>query len=1007
VSVETTLGRRSRKEAPGGSEPQFVTAILPWVVAGGALLFFLATLNHWVSLSSLPEVARLSGWIWQPELFAPVTWLVTLPLRALPLKAIPLALNFVAALCAVLTLALLARSVAILPHDRTHEQRLRARPPSFLLSMRFAWLPPVFAALVCALQLSFWENATSASSPDPPLGSGLEILNVLVFAYIIRCLLEFRLEPRDSWLMKAAFVYGLSITNNWGMVPFLPIMVAALVWLKGLEFFNVQFLVRIFLWGLLGLSLFLLLPLVHSRSDALPLPFWYALKTHLASQKTIIGSVFSKFNLLHADRPLWILSIFSLLPILLVAIRWPSYFGDTSKLGITISTIGFHIVHAFLLLFCLWVAFDPPLSPRAHPFSEGYGMSFLPLYYLGALTIGYFAGYFLLIFTVPAPETRPNLSRPNELLRNINRAVAAAVWILFVLTPTLLVLKNLPQIRLTNGRQLPEFASVLGRGLPTTNAIVLSDDRRRGLLLQSAMAQRGLGKGMVFVDTASLQFPEYHRYLKRQHPKQWPITFPRNENRIIDSIPILQIVASLTLSNQVFYLHPSFGYYFERLYAEPHGLAYRLDLAPTNSLIVPRISPELLQTNKTYWSEAERLSILPLVAAVGPSATGTNRTLLDRLLGAVHVKKEPNREASVLALSCSRSLNAWGVDLQKSGDLETAARQFELAQKLNPDNVAAKINLDCNRNLRTGRKSDAAFPKFIQDAFGKFSDWEPVLTEDGPFDEPRICYDQGLLYMKNSLYRQAANLFDRVRFLDPGNLAARVWLAQVCVMNRLGDEALGIVKGIREQPDVLPIARTNESAVLFVEASAHLVGDDSEGAQACIDRALAKYGEDLPLLATATKAYMDFQRFSNAVPLLDRQLKLRPDDPRLLLNKGFSLLQLDEFDPAIAAFNSALKLDTNATSEVHETALLDRSIAYVRSGNLADSQRDLELLEKSHPDAYPVKYWLGEIFYRKSDTNSAIRCYQLYLSKAPTNTQEASVVLKRMHELKPGFPRTF
>ena len=1007
MSVETTLGRRSKKETIGGSEPQFVPVILPWVVAGGALLVFLVTLNRWVSYSSLPEVARLSGWIWQPDLFAPLTWLVTLPLRALPLKAIPVALNFVAALCAVLTLALLARSVAILPHDRTHEQRQRARPPFFLLSMRHGWMPPILAVLVCALQLSFWENATAATSPDPPLGSGLEILNVLLFAYIVRCLLEFRIDARDSWLMKASFAYGLAVTNNWGMVPFLPIMVTALVWLKGLEFFNVQFLVRIFLWGLLGLSLFLLLPLVHSRSDALPLPFWYALKTHLASQKAILGSVFSKYNLLHADRPLWILSLFSLLPVLLVAIRWPSYFGDTSKLGIAITTVAFHVVHAFLFLFCIWAAFDSPLSPRAHSFSEGYGLSFLPLCYLGALSIGYFAGYFLLIFTSPMPETRPGVTRPNEMQRTINGVVAVALWILFAATPTLLVLKNLPQIRTTNGRQLREFASLLGQGLPTTNTVLLSDDRRRGLLLQSAMAQRGLGQGMVFVDTASLQFPEYHRYLKRHYPRQWPIIFPKNENRIIDSIPILQIVASLTLSNQVFYLHPSFGYYFERLYAEPHGLTYRLDLAPTNSLLVPRISPELLVTNKVFWAEAQRRSILPLLSAVGPSATGTNRTLLERVLAAMHVKKEQNRDASLLAWTCSRSLNASGVDFQKAGELQTAARQFELSQELNPDNVAAKINLDCNRNLRAGRKSDAAFPKFIQDAFGKFSDWEPVLTENGPFDEPRICYDQGILFMRNSLYRQAANLFDRVRFLEPENLATRVWLAQVSVMNRMADDALRVVQEIRAHPELVPIAKTNEPAVMFVEASAYLVRDDTEGAQACVERSLGKYGEDAGLLATATKVYMDFQRFSNAVPLLDRQLKQKPDDPRLVLNKGFALLQLDEFDRAIAAFNRSLQLETNLTSEVHETALLDRSIAYVRSGNLDDSQRDLELLEKAHPEAYAVKYWLGEIFYRKSDTNAAIRCYQLYLSKAPTNTHEASIVNKRLKELKPGYPRTF
>ena len=996
-----------RKETDTGPEPQFIYVWLPWLAAGGAFLVYLATLNHWVSFASLGEVARLSHWNWHPSLFAPLTWLITQPLHALTPKAIPVALNLLAAVCAALTLALLARSVALLPHDRTHEQRQRVRPPFFRLSLRHAWMPPVFAVLICGLQLSFWENATAAASPEPPLGCGLEMLSLLLFAYIIRCLLEFRGDPRESWLFKAAFVYGLAITNNWAMLPFLPMLLAALIWLRGLEFFNLQFLVRIFLWGLLGLSLFLLLPLVHSRSDALPLPFWFALKTHLASQKAIIGSIFNKYNILYADRPLWVLSISSLIPLLLLAIRWPSYFGDTSALGITITTIAFHLVHGCLLVFCIWVALDPPFSPRAHPFSPIYGLSFLPLGYLGALSIGYFAGYFLLLFTSRPAETRPNAPRPGALQQALTLVVPAALWLLFLAAPTLLVLKNLPDVRLTNGRQLRQFASLLAQRLPATNTVVLSDDRRRLFLLQSEMTQRGAAKGIIFVDTAALKAPEYHRFLRRQHPKQWPIQFPKGENRTIDDLGVLQIVSSLTLSNQVYYLHPSFGYYFERLYAEPHGLTYRLLAAPTNSLIIPLISPELLKANKGVWAEAERSAILPLIAVVGALPGGTNRSLLERCLARLHIKKEPNRDAQALTSFYSRSLNSWGVDLQKGGDLAAAARQFELAEQLNPDNVAAKINLECNTSLRAGKKSDAVFPKFIEDAFGKFSDWEPVLTEDGPFDEPRICYDQGMLYLRNSLYRQAANLFDRVRSLETTNLAARVWLAQICVMNRLADDALGIINEIRSNPVTFPVAHGNETAVLFVETCAHLVRDDVSGAEASVQKAIEKYPDDPTMLATATKAYLDFQRFSNAVVMIDLELKRNPNDPRLWLNKGFAHLQLEEYERAIPPFTRALTLETNAASEVRDTALLDRSIAYVKSGNLEDSQRDLELLEKSHPDAYPVKYWLGEIFYRKNDTNSAIRCYQLYLSKAPTNTHEAKLVNKRLRELKPGYPRNF
>src|SRR2546429_9996280 len=100
---------------------------LPWIVAAAAIALYLWTLNPWVSMSNLLQVARTSGWTWQEELSGPLYWLVTYPLRWLPARMIPCALNLFAAICAALSLALLARSVMLLPHDRTHEQRQKEK----------------------------------------------------------------------------------------------------------------------------------------------------------------------------------------------------------------------------------------------------------------------------------------------------------------------------------------------------------------------------------------------------------------------------------------------------------------------------------------------------------------------------------------------------------------------------------------------------------------------------------------------------------------------------------------------------------------------------------------------------------------------------------------------------------------------------------------------------------------------------------------------------------------
>ena len=154
-------------------------------------------------------------------------------------------------MCGALTVALLARSVALLPQDRTHEQRIRERSEFSFLSGPLAWAPVVLACGALAFQLTFWENATSVTG---------EMLDLLFFAYIIRCLLEYRIGHEERWLSKMALAYGLSVTNNWAMIGFFPFFMGAVIWIRGVRFFDPGFLMKTALFGLAGLTLYLLLP---------------------------------------------------------------------------------------------------------------------------------------------------------------------------------------------------------------------------------------------------------------------------------------------------------------------------------------------------------------------------------------------------------------------------------------------------------------------------------------------------------------------------------------------------------------------------------------------------------------------------------------------------------------------------------------------------------------------------------------------------------------------------
>jgi tetratricopeptide (TPR) repeat protein len=993
MSIDSTVARRMTMAHEESSENRFVGAILPWLIAAVAALVYLLTLNHWVSFSSLLPVARTSGWIWQPSVTEPLYWLLTFPIRWLPGTVIPIALNLFAVVCASLSLALLARSVALLPHDRSKEERIRQTNPFALLSAPAAWLPPILAAAVCGLQLTFWENATAAS---------MEMLNLLVFAYVVRCLLEYRIDGEESWLFRASLVYGAGMANNWGMIGFFPLFLAALIWIRGMSVLDGRFLGRMFILGVAGLSLYLLLPAVNAVSADGNLSFWQALRANLTAQKGfLINLVFNKDALLHGDRPLWVLALPSLLPILAVSIEWPSFMGDISKVGVALTNFAFHLIYGLLLVVCLWVALDPQFSPRHYqPLLANYGIFLMPFYYLGALSIGYFVGYYLLIFGA-TPSGRQRFRKTYPPI--VNYGLLGLVFALAVIVPALLLWRNLPQIKLTNGSQLRDFASLATEKLPAGGAYLLSDDPRRLILMESALTQAGKDHDYVLLDTASLEWPAYFRYLKQRHPGRWNI-LPPKEVKQAASTDLQRLVFSLAQTNAVYYLHPSFGYYFEILYPTAHGLVYQLDSYPSNAVLAPLPEPQVIAENEAFWAKAEERTIRQVARAMSPANPEEQRSFLDRLSEKAHLVIETNRDAIALGKYYSQSLNFWGVQMQRQGDLAKAGAHFSRALELNPDNVVAEVNLACNERLQAGQKSSVQISKAIEEKFGHRS-WDQVMRENGPFDEPTFCLAQGSAFLQGGNNHQAALQFERVRLLDPGNLLARLSLAQIYFFSRMPDQALEVIQEIYAKGDALGMNHTNAVQLLGIETAAHLAKGDLKAAQATVETALKRFPQDPDLLATATKVFMDFGQYTNALSSIERQLQIRPDDPSALFYKGNACLQLNRYAEAIQPLTKVLEMETNNFSKAHYLAQFMRAKAYLGLDKLPEAKQDYIQLSQALPKEFPVYYDLGEIAYREKNTNAAIQYYQLYISNAPTNfIDDLKLVNTRLAELKRASP---
>ncbi len=962
---------------PTDPRQRFVPRRLPWLLAALMLAVYLLTLNRTVSLFNAPAVARVCGWQWTPPVTGPLSFLVTLPLHALPATAVPVALDLLSAVCAALTIGLLARTVAILPRDRTSAQRQREQSAFSFLTTRSAWLPPVLAATLCGWQLSFWERATNFTG---------ESFDLLCFAFVIWLLAEYRLDEREGRLFLAAFVYGAGMAEDWGFVAFFPLFLTAIVWLRGLGIFQWRFLERMVLCGLAGMLFYLLLPTVDFLTGQVQATFWQLLKFNLGPPYYVIKAF--GYALLHpvANLEMLALLLAYLTPVLLLAIRWKSAFGDHSYFGSRLASFIFHVIHGVILVVCLWLMFDPPFSPRP----KGFGLTF---YYLIALCAGYYSGYFLLVFGEKPLRSSRRLPAPPVWLA---RPIVGGIWLLAAAAVAGLAWRNAPQIWEENDGTLQRYATLVAEALPRKGGFLLSDDPQRLVLVQAALARAGRLQNFLPLDTASLPLPAYHRFLHRRFPDRWPLVIAPAQTNVLNPIGLVAFLNLLSRSNELFYLHPSRGYYFEQFYLEPHGLVYRLQPLPEETLLPPPPDDQLIVENQTFWSQAGAREQAAIHRAIVSRHSSASSNWGQRFLEDLHVPRPLNPNAVVAGMYYSRDLDFWGVQLQRAGRLADAAVCFTNALDFNPDNVVAKINLDFNEKLRAGQTEPVDLAKTTADQFGQYANWNDAVNANGPFDEPSFCFEDGvILAADNGFYRQALAEFNRVRQLTPDNLPARLWLAQIYIMSRRPESALAALREPLQDPDKFSVSAANDIQLHVLAAAACFQETNFTRGAELLDAAIARHPDDNQLLTVAVQAYLLHGLYDEAMKVVNRKLQDAPDDPLWLYNRGYVWFQLKKYDQAITDFSRVLDLQPT-----NHNARFNRAVACLDSDRLDAARADFLRLQAVFSNSYQAAYGLGEIAWRQHNTNEAIRNYEIYLAHAPTNTDEAQVVRQRFAALK-------
>ena len=236
-------------------------------------------------------------------------------------------------------------------------------------------------------------------------------------------------------------------------------------------------------------------------------------------------------------------------------------------------------------------------------------------YYLMALSVGYYSGYFLLIFGKKIARQR---GRQSESLRWLNRLVVAGVWLLGIVAVAGLGYRNAPQIRDTNGDTIRSYTSLIEEKLPRAGGYMLSDNPQQLALVQSALLRDGRARDFVPLETESLVLPAYHRYLRQKYPQRWPEVVSATQTNVLNPLGLVQLLAMLARTNEFYYLHPSFGYYFEQFYLEPHGMVYRMMTLSAETLLPPLPDKKLIAENETFWTQTAARALAPIERAVSP-----------------------------------------------------------------------------------------------------------------------------------------------------------------------------------------------------------------------------------------------------------------------------------------------------------------------------------------------------------------------------------------------------
>lgn len=294
-------------------------------------------------------------------------------------------------------------------------------------------------------------------------------------------------------------------------------------------------------------------------------------------------------------------------------------------------------------------------------------------------------------------------------------------------------------------------------------------------------------------------------------------------------------------------------------------------------------------------------------------------------------------------------LQTAGVALQKK-KVEQALIAYRKALTLAPGSVDAQVGV-ARSELLAGRESVST------------QEYERVLVLD-PRNEPALHELARIYSHHRQTWSQSEAKYTQYLQLKPADAAARLDLARICVWEGKSKEAVEILSSDAVRP-----LMTFEDQKAYAFALFKL--GRGRDAETILKALLASQPADDEVREQLASIYASRKNWGSALPLYERLLQDRPDDPRWNLTYGVGLLATDNYKASLAPLEKVLK-QTPSNSE----ARLAYARAWKGTGNLKKATQEFaRALPQYHQNPEIVREY-ADMELEKRDYRGAENAYK-------------------------------